>query len=101
MAPSTSSAGRNHLQYRKELEVGDKFSFVLSSKEIRSILGVKGTNIEAIRDAANAIIHCKKYNGEEKLILEGSEDAKNKAKTLINFRGVPSKNYRNLRQGRV
>ena len=75
--------GRNHLQYRKELQVGDKFSFVLSSKEIRSILGVKGTNIEAIRDAANAIIHCKKYNGEEKLILEGSEDAKNKAKTLI------------------
>ena len=75
--------GREDVQWRKELEVEDQFSFVLSSKEVRLVLGVRGSNIEAIRDATNAIIQCKKYNGEEKLILEGSEDAKIKAKALI------------------
>ena len=75
--------GRDHIQYSKELEAGDQFSFVLSNREIRSILGVKGSIIEAIRDATNAIIINKNYKGEIKLILEGSEDAKNKAKTWI------------------
>ena len=76
--------GRDHIQYSKELEAGDQFSFVLSSQEIRTIIGVKGTNIKAIQDASNAIIiSCKKCNGEEKLILEGSGDARFKAKSLI------------------
>merc|ERR1719334_868272 len=41
--------GRDDLQYSNQLEVRDQFTFVLSSKEIRSIIGVKGKNIDAIR----------------------------------------------------